>query len=676
MPNPRWIIDTAEASLGGLYLAQEGGQVSVSSLLVRNDEIPRTIQLLVNTASATRQPLDVTGGSLKLSIGDPNTGAIAGTWELIFNGAGVSGIAFDVTQTDLQNIVDAHGGFSAFGGAKVTIIGNSIAFRFVPFGPASAITVNTTALIPVMVCNPEVIVAGAVATYEIQLITFERAKYVEENGWAVAGAIAGAVTTIVAGSDTQRASFRVALSETATGGSFSLSFGKSHKYDIKAVANTAAKETGTITCVADSGGSLQSTYFDLPGAAAGSTIRFWVNEGGAGVAPAAPAVGSLQAIATIVAADTEFVVASKIAVVVEAHADFTATVVGNVVTWVASVVGPKTAGVSAATSGHAVVRTITGNNGQLDQKAFIIYDETGSVGCWFDASAAGANGYPSTAAAADRQLRFVIAAADTAATVAGVIHTAILADAKFTSTNTGNLVRVTVDASGLMPDADIDGMAGLAGFTVETNTAGESRIIEAPFNAESKELETLLEGDFSVQPSGRNNWTLTALELGTWTAPTMDATRLTQPTYFTGTFTLTDPVLRLALACTTEDTLPAFLEVELTDALGVTSTVLRMAVEIARDQIAAAATPPPGPGSSLLDLMMLPSIGLAGGLKDEVVTTGDIPTYRIVDGQADNPAYGAGIYSLKAGTVATALPNFQRPFDYGAGIHQCYWERI
>lgn len=578
---PRWIVDTANESKTGLLTVVDGNLTPTASAFIRNDVLPRQIQLITNSASQSGQPIDITGCSLSVRIGSPDSGPTSGTWGFSYSAVATTGIAADISAQDLETLMNANAGIASAGGVKVGkgISGYSVSFDIE--GARSTLVVSTTGLVPLVASNVYKARTGTIFACEVQGIEFQRIAYAEYSGWTQNTPVAGALTTLVAGSTTAFATFAVAVSTDAIGGSFSLTFGKNQIYDIKVVANTAIKAAGNIGCGAGSTCMFTDQYFDLPGNS--TVIRFWSNIGGVGTPPAAPVGGSLSAITTITGLETALEMAAKIAAAVLAHAEFDAVAVGSVVTWTAANYGPKTTNAQGGNSNLSMSGGIAGNNGRLDQTAFLMEDEVGSVGCWFDASGAGATGYPPAAAAADRQIRFVVAAGDTAGTVAGVVQTAVNADAKFTSTNTAgtNLIRVTVDAIGergepvaLSPVID--------GFTIETNQVGSIVRADIPFNATAGTVDILCGGAFVVIQLANNSWRLASRSLGVFTAPTLNESGLIIPNYFEGSITFNEAALMIALAREDGD-LPAILEITFTDALANDSTVLRLPVIFLRD---------------------------------------------------------------------------------------------
>lgn len=109
--------------------------------------------------------------------------------------------------------------------------------------------------------------------------------------------------------------------------------------------------------------------------------------------------------------------------------------------------------------------------GSLDGKYFILYDESGSVGFWFDVDNNGTSA-PAEATACDRAVEITtVATGDSAATVAGKVATAIDADSKFVAPAPG---AATVTVTNTATQDISNGSAGDSGFTVTTTVEGVS----------------------------------------------------------------------------------------------------------------------------------------------------------------------------------------------------------
>ena len=118
------------------------------------------------------------------------------------------------------------------------------------------------------------------------------------------------------------------------------------------VTSTPLPEVTQIYTVADVANSLDQKTFILRGAA-DATVGFWLDTNGAGTAPAEALACATQVKITLATADTDASVATKVAAVIEAHADFTATASANEIIVTAVATGLRT-NASASTSGFTV----------------------------------------------------------------------------------------------------------------------------------------------------------------------------------------------------------------------------------------------------------------------------------------------------------------------------------
>lgn len=394
---------------------------------------------------------------------------------------------------------------------------------------------------------------------------------------------AGAATLITTGSATQNAVFDVALGADSIGGSFQLTFGRPHSWKVSIPANTAIKANGVITCV--DGAALADTFFDLPGASS-AIVRFWYDQG-AGTAPATPTGGSVSAITGTTAGDTNITIASITSAALEAHADFTSSVItGAMIRWIAAAVGTKTTIADDGTSGHGVTTTSQGNSGALDQKTFQIADEDGTVAIWFDAVSAGTDGYPDLAATAARQIRVAVTPDTSGATVATAMASAIDADSKYTATAAGGTVTVVMVASGDMGFATAAGMSGVAGFNITNNNVGSQTTYLLPWGASAAFLNNAFDGAFTAEDSSLNQWRITAAVKGAYAAPTLVESGLTNYQYFPMSLTVDSVALTAAFTAAPDDlSISAYCEVQYADTDGNISTVLQIPCDIKRDLI-------------------------------------------------------------------------------------------
>lgn len=118
------------------------------------------------------------------------------------------------------------------------------------------------------------------------------------------------------------------------------------------------------------------------------------------------------------------------------------------------------------------VTTVPDTAGSLHLKYFILYDDVGSVGVWYDIDNAGGTA-PAGALAAARQIEIsTVNSNDDEFNVAQKTQVVIEADAKFAATVASNVVTVTNSVGGARTDATV----GDSGFTIGISTQGVNAI--------------------------------------------------------------------------------------------------------------------------------------------------------------------------------------------------------
>jgi phage tail sheath protein FI len=239
------------------------------------------------------------------------------------------------------------------------------------------------------------------------------------------------------------------------------------------VVTPAIAEVVSITTVADTAGSLDGLFFTLYDDA--GSVAFWFDVDNSGTT--APA-GALSAdrnveISTVNSNDDEFAVAQAIQAVIDGDSAFGASVASNVVTVTYAVGGVRT-DATAGDSGFTVNVTTQGVDAisSLHQKYFVIYDQAGSVGVWFDVGNQGASA-PAGVGALDRAIAVTtIVAGDDAPTVATKIASAVNADAQFSSSASTNELVITDANAGERTDATV----GTSGFSLQILVQGSSLV--------------------------------------------------------------------------------------------------------------------------------------------------------------------------------------------------------
>lgn len=241
-------------------------------------------------------------------------------------------------------------------------------------------------------------------------------------------------------------------------------------------AEGSVKNVTQVTTVADISASLAGTYFKVYDAA--GSVGVWFSIGG--VPATAPSTFDRDVEVAIAEGDTDAQVAGKITT---AFAADLALVVGNVdevVTITDVAYGARTAatdGGAGDATGFTIETPVAGHDSNLDGKYFILKDEVGTVGFWFDVDDSGTLA-PTTGAARDVEIT-TITSEMTAAQVGTAVYNAIHADTKFNgvSDDTAGTIVVVSTTYGNKTGQS----AGTSGFTVTEAVAGADSAITGKY---------------------------------------------------------------------------------------------------------------------------------------------------------------------------------------------------
>ena len=369
------------------------------------------------------------------------------------------------------------------------------------------------------------------------------------------------------------------LAEGTEGGTFRLTFARGSTFTIACLPNT--RTNPEISFIAPTYTDVIGEYFDWEDD--DGPVRFWFDNGVV-ADPPTPAGGRLVPI-DVSGTPTIAQVADEIAAAANAETGiFTATIDGSTnrvyitLIDVAKVYADAQAGTSLLSITQEVSAAGDTGGGAIHRKVFTLPEPLGNVAVWYDSQSDAAN-IPTTAYAAARQLRVVIAANDTAAQVATATASALAASGFTGASASSALVTATCASSGDLGEAT----AGTSGFTITKTINGSSLAVELPWDTDASSFYSALGEQFAVTKKGVGSWRLIASELGAISAPTLVETGLVIPRYFAGQITVKDVALDLAFSEATGDLTEGRFEVKYTDAATYQSTVLNMPMTVLRD---------------------------------------------------------------------------------------------
>lgn len=598
--NPEWIIDITHPEQQGL-LREFGSTVRENPpRFVTNDGVKRRIRLVTRRRTEGGfdewDDVDKTGLTVECAIGNPDRGPEGGTFSGSHSGntTGLVGLSWNITAAALQAALNSNPSVTA-GGQTVTVLERSDGFlvTWSGTGAKAPLVFDSTNLVPRTKITVQRITPGTGTIREQQTIRFAQAPYAYNATWTnyVVGSVT--VTQVQAGTATKKEIQRLTISEPPYRGSMFINFPRPEIVKLTAKANTAAKEKTRIAPLKDNtagGDSINNTWFDLYGAN-NAPRRFWFNVGGGGTAPPTPSGGSVHAVA-VAANATQYTVAVTLQSVIDAHADFTADL-GSTGSGASRVYhidatdaafGSRTDATDTGGSGATITVLTQGTHGALNGTHFVLYDDEGSVGVWFNV--AGSSTIPTGAAEQTRAIEITtVNAGDSATQVATVLQSVIDADADFTATRVGNVVTITDAVGGERENAS----AGDTGFGITTTQEGASITASVPYNVSAKDLMIALSNAFDIIKSGEYTWEFTFKTVGSQPLIQCNAAALF-PSGFEGSLNLNTVEMWQAFQAAeasgeTVTELDAFLEIQMTYAGELPLTALRVPVKIVRDVI-------------------------------------------------------------------------------------------
>lgn len=167
---------------GRLVAGFDSAQQAQPIRLVFGDSVPVNVRILTDGSSRIWNDVDLTGKSIRVSVGDPAGKPTAGTFTITYGGDTTSALSYNVSAADLSVALNALTSITSAGGVTVTKSTNG-AYRiaFVTVGARTDLTVDSVALYP----STEAIVmeaaTGDASTKEVLLLKLEvqPSSYVE-----------------------------------------------------------------------------------------------------------------------------------------------------------------------------------------------------------------------------------------------------------------------------------------------------------------------------------------------------------------------------------------------------------------------------------------------------------------------------------------------------------------
>jgi hypothetical protein len=249
------------------------------------------------------------------------------------------------------------------------------------------------------------------------------------------------------------------------------------KTQIVAVAEGSVKNVTQVVATADLSGSLAGTSLKVYDGA--GSVGIWISvDSVPAAAPDGAAACTRQVEVAISEDDTASDVGAAFTTAFTLDAGLVVGNVGATVTITDVAYAARTAAADAATveaTGFAITTTAVGHASNLHTKYFILKDEVGTVGVWFDVDNVDPSA-PTTGAARDIEVN--LTSGMTAAQVATATYNAIHGDSKFNGVSdaSGTIVVVSTTYGNKTGQT-----AGNSGFTVTEHTAGAASALTGKY---------------------------------------------------------------------------------------------------------------------------------------------------------------------------------------------------
>lgn len=672
-----WIVDVSDPVCKGLLTSVLSETQQLQPDLIRRDGRERALRFVErNETNAGSLYNDVSfdaASVIEFAIGNPDAPSTSGAFSLSYNGdsTGLTNLAYNISASALETLLDANPAISAAGGVTVTAaaLGGQYLVAFNSPGARFTIAITNVTLQPPTNVGVAVVVEGDGSTNEVQLIALRQGYLAYQDSWSVAASGTLSVSVIQSGTTSQPSIQRVSISDTVKGGVFSLMALQAQVVQASVSSNDAAATSFIFDTTFVVGGinSMYVDFYDDDG-----PVRMWFDVASGGTPPATPAGGRLLEVDA--AAATATAVGTGIYNAISGDAaftDFTLTGSGVVITFSLATAGLFST--TVVTTGTGITASATaGNAGRLDQTSFIVYDQGGPVGVWVNLSSVATP--PAVLADVGRIIQVTgIAAGATATSAATAIAAAIDPDAGFVATSSGPLVTIT----NTFPGDRTAPVQNSALIGVTQTTPGYALSGAFSIRAGAGDVQAVFGQIYNVTKAGEYTWEFVALQNGTQATITGNSTGLVFAEIFTGNVDLNNWNMLLAFNAVTTDSIDSTLEIQVTEPGQLPVKVLNIPVTIRRDVIDVASVVSPTPSSDVGNVYFFGSItGYTGGggtnLDGVATTTLGVPRFA----QFVHSTDGLRGYLLRAGTDAESSPSLIRPDDYNGASNAKVWQSV
>ncbi len=330
MPSrPLIIVDITAPGRDGILQKFGSATPAVQRTFTQNDGNTFNFQFVERTDNdlVPYRIADLSNYTIQSAIGPTNDPPESGTFELAANSdsTGLTGLAYDIAEGALDTALNANPEVVLVGGVTVRKYGFNYEIRLDDVTETITFAADGAGLVPE--CYASVLRTQTVAQGgEVWWLKLKQKPLAYTNDF-FPGTVGDADVEVLQAGDSSKAEVqRISLDLPSYAGSI--------------IVNVATRQEGKITCVADVAASLHQKGVILEDA--NGTVGFWMDVSGGGTAPAEILACTRNTeITTVTSGMSATNVAIQWQSAIDADAQFTATRVGNVVTWRAAEAGRR-----------------------------------------------------------------------------------------------------------------------------------------------------------------------------------------------------------------------------------------------------------------------------------------------------------------------------------------------
>jgi len=348
MQAPTWNIDLSDETCKGLLASAASESLAQNPAFIRRDGRDRSARFLSPTSDGTFDDANVDASSLiEVAIGESDDPPTSGAFTITFGADTTSSLTFDATASAVSVALNLLASVIAAGGVSVQKDGGLYIVSFTAVGARSMMVLNKGTLSPAIVSTNNVleVQTGDASTQEVQVIVLKKGYLAYSSDFAQDASGSISQTNVQTGTASVPQITRIAITGNVKGGSW--------------ILNTAQAQVVKVYCPGGATGYIAGGYIILSDET--GTVGIWIDAGGSTMPTAVAACDRSIAITGVLVGDTSTQVATKVAAIIDADSQFSATSSTSIVTVTQAFNGSRQApttsgayGVAETTAGYSI----------------------------------------------------------------------------------------------------------------------------------------------------------------------------------------------------------------------------------------------------------------------------------------------------------------------------------